>query len=240
MPKISIVIPNYNNAIFLDECLDSASRQTHKDLEIIVVDDKSTDNSVEIIKKHQAKDNRIKLICLSHNQGVSVARNTALEKVSGDFVCFLDSDDFLELNFCEKLYNSIIEKNSDIACGGHVKVNMFHHCISKWLPQKETSSRPRKEIYSFTKHRNVTQKLFKTDIIKKNNIKFEKDLTYMEDAVFLVTYLKYCKLVSGVDESLYNVRINPKSLCRNKELHQRRLEDMDKASDMMGIKSKKV
>jgi len=231
MSKISIIIPNYNNEKYLDRCIDSAINQKYKEVEIICVDDKSTDNSVSILNKYAKLDDRIKLILLEENAGVSNARNKALKACTGDYVCFLDSDDYIEPNFCTDLYNSLINNNSDLACGGHIKVNALDRHISQWLPKKELSAFPEKDIYDFTKHRNVTQKLFKVDIIKDHNLIFNKDLNYMEDALFLVNYLKYCKSISGVQKVLYNVQINFNSLCRNENYKKRREEDKLKATE---------
>ena len=85
------------------------------------------------------------------------------------------------------------------------------------------------DILSFTKHRNVTQKLFKTSIIKEHNITFNTELHYMEDALFLITYLTHCHKITGVKESLYNVRININSLCRSTEFIERREIESKKA-----------
>lgn len=228
--KISIIIPVYNTEQYLSRCLNSVINQTYKNIEIICVNDKSTDSSEKILNEYVKKDNRIILISLEQNSGVSNARNIALSKITGEYVCFLDSDDFLELTSCEKLYKNMLEHKSELACGGHIKVNKFNRKISPWIPNLDESTNPNKEIYSFTKHRNVTQKLFKVSIIKENNIHFEKDLNYMEDALFLVTYLKHCKLISSVKEALYNVQINPNSLCRNAQYSDRRKMDSTNAS----------
>ena len=106
MLKISIIIPNYNNAKYLERCLLSVIRQTYKNIEIVCVDDKSTDNSLIILQKYQRLDKRIKVIALTKNKGVSNARNFALKTITGDFVCFLDSDDYLEHTSCEYLLKS--------------------------------------------------------------------------------------------------------------------------------------
>ena len=231
MPKISIVIPVYNNAQYLDECLISVINQTEKDIEIICIDDKSTDNSLEILNNYAKKDNRIKVLTLLKNQGVSNARNIGLKVITGEYVCFLDSDDFFETDYCKLLLENIIKFKTDLACGGHCKVNIQERKISKWLPNKLISKNGIDDILLFTKHRNVTQKLFKTSIIKAHDINFNTDLHYMEDALFLITYLTHCNSISGVQESLYNVRINQKSLCRNTEYIQRREIESTKAKE---------
>lgn len=233
MPKITIVIPNYNNAKYLERCLKSAITQTHKDLEIICIDDKSTDGSVAILKKYAEKDKRIQLLLLSANCGVSAARNMALKIMTGEYVCFLDSDDCLEKTSCKDLLDSIIKKKSDMSFGGHIKINSLDRKVSAWLPKKEISLNPKKDVYEFTKHRNVTQKLFKTNIIRNNNIIFNTELNYMEDAVFLMEYLSHCKTISGVKKVLYNVQINFHSLCRNVDFKARRENDSKKASEII-------
>ena len=233
--KITIIIPVYNTEKYLKRCLDSVIHQSYSNLEIICIDDKSTDGSRDILLQYASNDSRISLILLDKNAGVSHARNLALERSTGSYVCFLDSDDYLEQSSCEDLYNNIVNQNSDLSCGGHIKVNKFDKRISAWLPTQNVSIYPNKEIYNFTKHRNVTQKLFKMNIIKENNILFRKDLHYMEDALFLVTYLKKSKLISSVKKVLYNVQINPESLCRNKNYTERR--ENDKANASLEIKN---
>lgn len=229
MPKISIIIPNYNNAKYLSRCIQSAINQTYRDIEIICIDDKSTDNSLEILDKYAKANSNFKLIALEKNSGVSNARNEALKVCTGDYVCFLDSDDYIELNSCKELYESIMNMGTDLACGGHIKVNQRNQHISKWLPKKCLSTEPLKDIYEFTKHRNVTQKLFKMAIIRENNLAFDKSLNYMEDALFLVNYLKHCNSISGVQKVLYNVQINLNSLCRSEKFKERRKKDAEKA-----------
>lgn len=238
MPKVSIIIPNYNNAKYLDRCIRSAINQIYNNIEVICVDDKSTDNSVEILKAYEKVNPNFKLILLEENAGVSNARNEALKICTGDYVGFLDSDDYIEPNFCTDLYNSIIKYDSDLACGGHIKINNLNRRLSKWKPTMDISFNPIDDIYYFTKHRNVTQKLFKTKIIKDNNIQFRKDLNYMEDALFLVTYLKYCKSISSVRKVLYDVQINFNSLCRSQNLKERRERDSIEATKAMNQISK--
>lgn len=229
MSKISIIIPVYNNQKYLHQCLNSVIEQNEKDLEIICIDDKSTDDSLSILNEYAKKDKRINIISLPQNSGVSNARNEGLKLVTGEFVCFLDSDDFLEKYFCKVLYNNLIITQSDLSCGGHCKVNKFQKRISMWLPEKIVSNNTIEDINRLTKHRNVTQKMFKSEIIKTNNIRFNTDLHYMEDALFLIEYLTHCNTISGVKQMLYNVRINENSLCRSTKFIERRKQESEKA-----------
>lgn len=100
MKKVSVIIPVYNNSLYLDECMDSVINQTYENLEIIIVDDDSTDNSLEVIGKYH--DKRIKVIKLRKNSGAAIARNKGVEVATGDYLCFLDSDDYWVLDKIER------------------------------------------------------------------------------------------------------------------------------------------
>lgn len=112
---VSVIIPAYNRETMIAECLKSVLAQSHQNFEVIVIDDGSTDSTVELVKKLQAQDDRIYLICNQH-QGVSVARNTGLDAAKGEFVFFLDSDDVIHPNLLEYLLNNMNEQGADIGC----------------------------------------------------------------------------------------------------------------------------
>ncbi|WIH80310.1 glycosyltransferase family 2 protein [Brachyspira pilosicoli] len=114
MPKVSVVIPIYNVEKYLKKCLDSVINQTLKDIEIICVNDCSSDNSESIIKEYINKDNRVKLISHKENQGLGFARNSGLLESRGEYISFIDSDDFVSENFIEELYNTAVKYNADI------------------------------------------------------------------------------------------------------------------------------
>ena len=118
MVKVSIIVPVYNVEKYLSKCLESLINQTLKDIEIICVNDGSTDNSLSILKEYANKDSRIKIID-KQNEGVSVARNTGIEVATGEYLIFVDSDDYLVENACEKALNTIEHNNSDICIFGH-------------------------------------------------------------------------------------------------------------------------
>ena len=111
--KISIIIPVYNVEKYLHECLDSIINQTFKDLEIICVDDGSTDKSSEILEEYEQKDKRFTVIS-QPNKGVSAARNRGMQQAKGKYIMFVDSDDYIASNACELIYNSAEEKRCDI------------------------------------------------------------------------------------------------------------------------------
>ena len=132
--KVSVIIPVYNTASYLKRCLDSAINQTLKDIEIICVNDGSTDNSLEILQEYQKKDNRIILINLKENKGVVNARNVAIEKASGEFIGFLDSDDFIDPGWYENLYNQ--SDGFDFIRGVYLRNGWFNpnYCYLNLIP----------------------------------------------------------------------------------------------------------
>ena len=111
---ISIIVPVYNSELFLSECLDSIKKQTYKDFEAIIYNDGSTDNSKEICEKIVQEDNRFKYY-EQKNQGPGTTRNNALKKASGDYICFVDSDDIVYEYYLERLYDAIVETDADIS-----------------------------------------------------------------------------------------------------------------------------
>ena len=121
-PLISVIVPVYNTERFLKECLDSVIYQTYKNLEIIIVNDGSKDSSLSIINEYAQKDNRIKVIS-RENRGVSASRNDGLDIASGEYLCFIDSDDYMALDTLEILLRGIEESGADIASSGTVRVS---------------------------------------------------------------------------------------------------------------------
>ena len=112
-PVISIIVPVYNTGLYLEECLNSIHNQTFKDYEVICVDDGSSDNSYEILNKYKNIIKNYKVIH-QENQWVASARNTALKHVNGDYIAFIDSDDYIEKNYLDRLYREACETKSDV------------------------------------------------------------------------------------------------------------------------------
>ena len=123
MSKVSVIIPVYNTEKFLRKCLDSVCNQTLQDIEIICINDCSTDGSLEILREYAGKDNRIKLIELFENGGAAKARNIGIDIAHGEYIGFVDSDDFVDLDFYEKLYNKAVETGADAVKGEMWELN---------------------------------------------------------------------------------------------------------------------
>lgn len=132
---VSVIIPVYNVEKYLKKCLDSVVNQTYKNIEIIIVNDGSTDNSFQICKDYEKKYHNIKVIN-QNNQGLSAARNKGIDESIGEYIAFIDSDDYYDLDTIEKFYTTAIEKNADLVCCGTYCENengkyYLKHCLSE-------------------------------------------------------------------------------------------------------------
>lgn len=202
---ISVIIPVYNTEKYLDKCLSSTVNQTFKDIEIIIVDDGSTDNSYEICKKYANIDNRIVLIRQS-NQGQGFARNKALLKSNGEYIFFLDSDDYLELDAFELLYNEAINKNSDLVMLGWEKKDEQTNSILYKCPQINLiaiNDKKDRVPYIFS---SITAApwtaLIKRDLIMDNYLFFPN--VFHEDVYVVPKIYYFAKNISFVNKVLYN------------------------------------
>ncbi len=201
--KISIIIPVYNVETHLERCLESVINQTYKNLEIILVNDGSTDASGQICEEYSKKDNRIKLINQA-NQGPSIARNVGVEASTGEYIAFVDSDDWISEDYCELLYNKIIETGSDISAIKNLLVVDNNSVIKNVTPVKDTIENEYvifeneeivREILSQRLLDNyIFGKLYKADLVKetkfKENVVFE-DLMYVYDTFSRIKKLVY-------------------------------------------------
>ena len=203
MPKISIIIPIYNVENYLSQCLDSVVNQTLNDIEILCINDGSTDKSLEILKKYAIKDSRIKIID-KINEGAAVARNIGINNATGDYIMFLDSDDMLTPKACEIAYKTITIDNTDIVIFGHKK--LFNNTIiEKDKDEHFTSYETNEKISDDLIY--IWDKIFKTDFLQKNNIKYLTNCKTSEDIVFCWNcYLNKAK-ISKITTALYVYRV---------------------------------
>ena len=197
MKDISIIVPIYNAEKYLNKCLDSLINQTKKELEFILINDGSTDTSEEIIKNY--KDNRIKYF-KNKNQGIGKTRNFGISKAQGKYLMFLDSDDYLALDACEKLYDKAEKEKLDIVMNDFIKI--FDDGRKEYIKQpnfKNSSLKNNPNIIS--ENLSPWAKLYSTKLIKKNNIKFVEDLKY-EDAPFVIEALDKANNIGKINEAL--------------------------------------
>ena len=202
---ISVIVPVYNIEKYLPRCIDSILDQTYKNWEAIFINDGSTDNSLKILEEYKKKDERIKIID-KKNAGSGAARNDGIEKSRGEYIAFLDSDDWYEKNFLEKLYNNLIENNSDVSmCNPKMtydnieKNSRINTYFFKNIELEKTS----KEILGILAMPVVWNKLYKKDIIVKNKIKFP-NYSFCEDVEFLYKTFLYVNKISKIEDDLYN------------------------------------
>ena len=209
MIKVSIIVPVYNQENRIERCLESLVNQTLNDIEIIVINDGSTDKSLKIIKKYLKKfPKKIKLIN-RENKGISISRNEGIKLSKGKFIGFVDSDDYIEKNMFEILYNKIVSTKTDI-CICNYKMfyensdEIIYENISKHCKIENVYSNP-KMIYKF--HYAPWNKLYKKELW--NNINFPASVKYEDLEAVLKVFLK-TKKISYVENYLYNYLLNPK------------------------------
>lgn len=207
MPKVSVVLPCFNVAPYIGTCLDSLLNQTLADIEVICVDDKSTDDTVTIIKKYAQKDNRITLIELPQNQGVSNARNTGIDTASGEYIGFVDPDDYVDLDFYEKLYDIATKNDADIAKASLVTVNVngIH------TPNQLNITVKRDKLnfqYEFT------SAIYRTDFLNKHNLRFLAGCSIGEDVNWQTKAAYLANKIPVIDSTAYMyIRRNDSAYC---------------------------
>ena len=206
--RITIIVPVYNVKKYLAACLDSLINQTYKNIEIICVNDGSTDGSGEILKDYTREDRRIKVIN-KKNGGLSSARNAALKKCDTEYVMFCDSDDTFDLDMCEKMLRAIDGDLSDIAvCDTNVIYSAheeMRNSDERYYRLKYKGSQKVTDNIILDTNVSVSNKIFKMDIIHRENILFPEGLDN-EDFYFYNVYMSYASRISFVDEKLYNYK----------------------------------
>lgn len=208
MKKVSIIIPIYNSDKYLKKCLDSILNQTYKNIEIILVNDGSTDNSLNICKEYKEKDNRIKIIN-NTNHGVSYSRNCGIKIANGDYIVFVDSDDTVDENYINFLMLANKNDNFDLViCALCSKIETSKKVSSEniVLDNENVLTGNLKDDYEilFEYLLGPYLKLFKRSIIDEYNILFPEKLLVSEDQVFNREYLKHVRKYKFINKCLYN------------------------------------
>ncbi|MGI5895436.1 MAG: glycosyltransferase family 2 protein [Oscillospiraceae bacterium] len=225
MPKVSIIVPVYNVEPYLRQCMDSLVNQTLKDIEIIAVDDGSPDNCGAILDEYAAKDSRIKLIH-KKNEGLCAARNDALKLVTGEWIAFVDSDDWCELNAYEVAYKNAVEKEVDILIYNHYENAEDGQKEVIAFPEEFVSDDP-DLIYGMVLsslsryHTPISQrfsqgfpwdKLFKASLLLDNGLVFATNVKANEDVIYDLHAFHFAKKIAYIKPSLYHYRMNPTSI----------------------------
>lgn len=209
--KVSVIIPVFNMEEYITECLDSILNQTLKDIEILCIDDCSTDNSSEIIKNF--KDSRIKYIKLDRNSGSAIARNRGIDEANGEFIVFMDSDDYYYNNdSLEKLYTNAILNNTNIIAGNllvyYVKYNLKKPFIDdSYFSENKFYSFKDNYISTF----NYQRFMFKRDFLINNKLFFPNYLR-RQDPVFLLRVMLQNDIFYGINDIIYTYRFTHKEI----------------------------
>lgn len=212
---VSIVLPVYQVEDYIEKCIETLLAQTYEDIEVICVNDCTMDNSITVLKEYQKRDPRIRLVHHEENRGLGGARNTGIDCARGEYIVFVDSDDYVSEKMVEKLYRSITDTGSDAAVCG----------VMQDLPDKGLLRQHTAFIYEEAagqktyrleteKDRRILadmwpsacNKLFKMSIIRENHIRFQERMLY-EDHTFYYEYFGCCRTFSYIQEPLYYYRI---------------------------------
>ena len=216
-PKVSIIVPIYNSEKYMSKCIESILNQTLSEIEIILVNDGSTDNSRKIIENYAKKDNRIKVIH-QQNSGPSVARNKGIRIAKGKYIGFVDSDDYIEPNMYEELYNNANNKNIEVAMCSYNEKHLYNDIEYVIKPKLDSNRIYEKEdikqgiISTFSKNDNygfysLCNKLYLKEWLIKENLTIDTNRDHGEDARLNLILLTKVNSIYFINKPLYNYYI---------------------------------
>jgi len=252
MSLVSVIIPVYNSEMFLEDCLISVLDQTYSDLEVIVINDGSTDSSARVCDAMAESDPRINVIH-TQNQGVSQARNTGIDLSNGEYIVFVDSDDKMDQDGIEVMVNALVENDADLVVTGFVE-----HNIETGISEVQSSRYAglydaeliRNNILNdsfFGKNKNNLEtscwaKLFKREIIERHKIKFDPLLNYGEDTLFVFEYMLVAKssyFLNNFHPYIFFIHQRSASLQFEQNRYQRRKYMISKYHEILGREYKR-
>ena len=230
-PLVSVILPVYNVEVYLEECLESLKKQSYKEIEIIAINDGSTDKSLLILELFKKKYDKLKIIN-QRNKGLSEARNTGLNFINGKYLYFLDSDDYIESDMFENLVRSSERYNADIVrfCSKSFADNNYNNQINDNYINR--NSFKVNEVYSMSKFLSITRKskdfgppvwlyFFKSSLIIDNDLKFEKGLLH-EDELFTPIVLGYAERIIYDPQQYFNRRFRNDSIMTSNVLKSKK------------------
>ena len=217
LPKITLIVPVYNVEKWLPQCMDSLVGQTLKDIEILCINDGSTDHSLDILESYAAKDQRIRIIS-QQNAGQGAARNRGIREAKGAYVGFVDSDDWLDVHFCEKMYEAALKNDAELVI---CQIHLYNDKTGQSFEKSEWADIPLFErfqgkVFSFedTKEFYFNQitavpwnKIYKTEFLRQNNLYFPEGIKYEDYPYFFKMYICVKRAVL-CPHKLYFYRVN--------------------------------
>ena len=203
-PEVSIIVPVFNSEKFLSKCLDSVIEQTFTNFECILINDGSTDESLSICERYHAVDKRF-IVLDQVNSGLSASRNRGIETARGRYLCFFDSDDYIQSNMCEKLFTAMTNTNSDVVCSGYLQNERINKlCDEDFVANNQNTI----ELIHYLEMKQafgiVWNKLYKKSILTDHNIRFLVPIKFGEDMIFNLEYFEYVKTSYISSDLLYH------------------------------------
>lgn len=209
VPLVSIIVPVYNVERYIDKCINSILEQTYPHIELLLIDDGSPDKSGTICDRYAQKDNRVRVFH-KQNAGVSAARNTGINHAKGKFITFVDSDDWLEPQCIGECLNIINKNKLDFLQFSSKRVNDKGDTLFRYTG-KTTILNVNQYVEAAQIYIAAGCSMYRTDIIKFSNLKYDEDLKLGEDQLFIYRYISKCKSCMRIEDQLYNYRLNLES-----------------------------
>lgn len=233
--KLSVIIPFCNSEKYIGKCIESVLNQTYKNIEVLLVGNCSTDNSISICESFASKDSRLRVI-IEEKSGAAAARNRGIKESQGAYITFVDSDDYIEACMYEKLVDNLENTQSDMACCSFYYVyedgsftDWYEPTLGKYIGKSPVVT-GRECANIFLTSRDIEgfcwNKLFRKSIICDHGLSFDESKIAFEDMLFIFNYLNQCKSIVLVDEKLYYYRQNSGSLTKDTR-KERRVEFTD-------------
>jgi len=228
---VSVVVPVYNASLYLEDCIKSILNQTYSNIEILLINDGSTDNSGHICESYSKVDNRIKVVH-QQNSGPSIARNNGIQKASGEFIQFVDSDDQLEPYTIERLIESVQNSVEMVICGFKT-INYYKNkrITKEFIPSIDGIFDNNEFMQNFgilykeSLLHSQCNKLYRKSVLEKYNIRFQEGVSFGEDLLFNIDYLKVCKHIAVIKDLLYFYLIFNNNQSLSKIFRENFLED---------------
>lgn len=218
-PKVSIIVPVYNAEQYMEKCLNSILKQTFEDFELIIIDDGSRDNSLKILKKFKNLE-KVRIYS-QNNSGPSVTRNKGIEKANGEYIVFIDIDDWIEKDYIENLVEEIEKKRLDFVVTGYKDISKYGIInINDFYTENENLKKEKILLKIFNGTGGVPWgKIYKRNIIIENKIKMDKKIFMCEDQLFVLEYLLNSKTIGILNTNKYNYnRLNENSISNKMDL----------------------
>ena len=237
-PKVSVIIPVYNCEAFLPQCIESLQAQTMQEIEMIFVCDASPDDSLSILRRYEQEDSRIRVIAFEQNRGVSAARNAGIEASSGEYVIFCDSDDWVEPQMYQRLYDMAQAHDADIAfcrvfkdyanrqenvpLGFETGMRFDEAAIRETLIPAMLSRETDSDELPLSGY--TPRNLFRREVLEKH--RFHEEIRYAEDLLFIIECMLCSRAAVAVDEAYYHYRFHAGSVTKRYSAHVPQSHDL--------------